>query len=66
MSTNPMSFPIQLKINKPIDRRPSKPAVAAPHEIRRCILVDCETEDAQRDLFEHLRQQGMTCRPLTL
>lgn len=66
MTNNSKTPPIQLKLSKRPCRRPSKPAAAAPHEVRRCILIDCESEATQRELFERLQQQGATCRLLTL
>lgn len=47
-------------------RRGSKPAAHSPHQVRRCILVHCENEAMQRELFEHLTKLGVSCRVLTL
>lgn len=42
----------------------NNPAVAVPQLQQ--ILVDCDTEDVQRELYERLREEGYTCRLLTL
>ena len=41
-----------------------KPSLPIPSLLQ--ILVECQSERQQRDLFERLREEGYPCRVLTL
>ncbi len=46
--------------------RPSKPITKSKTIPRHHILIDCQNESMQRELFEHLRKLGVPCRLLVL
>ena len=41
-----------------------RPAVPIPDILQ--IIVQCKTEEAQRELYERLKKEGFSCRVLTL
>ena len=41
-----------------------RPSLPIPSLLQ--IVVECQSEQQQRDLFERLRQEGYPCRVLTL
>ncbi len=45
-------------------KRTDKPSLPIPSLLQ--IVVECRSEDQQQDLFERLRQEGYSCRVLTL
>jgi hypothetical protein len=44
--------------------RRQRPSLPIPAVLQ--ILVECKSEDQQRDLFERLSEEGYSCRVLTL
>jgi hypothetical protein len=58
--------PITQKVVAKSKRRPSKPVTKSKTIPRHHILIDCQNESMQRELFEHLRKLGVPCRLLVL
>jgi hypothetical protein len=47
-------------------RRASKPVTRAPGAARHHVLVACDNESKQREVYEHLRTLGVACRLLVI
>lgn len=47
-----------------LDSAGERPEVAIPESFQ--VVVQCDDEDAQRDVYERMTQEGYTCRVLTL
>lgn len=65
-SVGPASLPVQPR--EPTPPRPKKSAStasSAPTAVYQ-LIVHCESEDQQRELFERLNAEGRTCRLLVL